>query len=160
MKKLSLLIGTIGGAMAGYVASNKKLRDKLSSAKDADDAAKILGRFLQKDGKKVAKQVQTFVESEEVQEHLGTAKEFAKKKFDEATAEVKTMVNKSSAQAKKKAAKGATTAKKKAVKGATKAKKTATKTVKKATTAAKKKATKGKAAAKKKVKAGVKKVTK
>ena len=48
MKKLSLLLGTLGGATAGYLFSNKKLRDQLSGAKDAEEAARILGVALQR----------------------------------------------------------------------------------------------------------------
>ncbi len=57
MKKLSFLVGTLGGAMAGYVFSNKKLREQLVNAKDPSAAAKILGKHLSEDGQVVAKEV-------------------------------------------------------------------------------------------------------
>jgi len=123
MKRFSLLVGTLGGAMAGYLLHNKKLRDQLANAKDAEEAAKLLGKHLQKDGKKIAKQVQDFVASEDVQKNVGKAKSFAKKKVSEAKVEMDALVCKGSCKAKKAAKKGATKAKKVAKKGAKKAKK-------------------------------------
>lgn len=114
MKKISLLIGTLGGATAGYVMSNKKLREQLSKATDAEEAARMLGKHLQKDGKKLAKHVKEFVDSEEVQENITVAKEFARRKVADAKREIKTMSRKSASSAKKGAKKAATKAKKKA----------------------------------------------
>ena len=105
MKKLSLLIGTLGGATAGYLLSNKKLREQLSKVKDADEAAKLLGKHLQKDGKKLAKQVQEFVQSDEIQDNLEAAKEFTKKKISGAGKQVSKKA-KSTAKKTVKAAKG------------------------------------------------------
>lgn len=103
MKKLSLLLGTLGGATAGYLFSNKKLRDQIANAKDAEEAAKLLGDHLQKDGKKLAKQIQEFIESDEVQKNVTKAKQFAKKTVDDAKKELDTALGKG----KKKAAKTA-----------------------------------------------------
>ena len=89
--------------MAGYLLSNKKLREELSKAKDAEAAAKLLGRHLQRDGKKLAKQIQDFVESDDVQRNVKKAKDFTKKKVTEAKAELKDLVN----EGKQRAAKGA-----------------------------------------------------
>ncbi len=137
MKKLSLLLGTLGGATAGYLFSNKKLRDQLANAKDAEEAARLLGQALQKDGKKLAKQMQDFVESEEVQKNLTKAKTYAKKTVDDAKKELDDAFS----SGKKKATKVAGNAKKKATKtvksNAKKAKTTAKKTAKKATKKAK-----------------------
>ncbi|MFH0770821.1 MAG: hypothetical protein V1926_05625 [Candidatus Peregrinibacteria bacterium] len=94
MKKLSLLLGALGGAMAGYLFSNEKLRAELSAAKDAETAAKLLGKHLQQDGKKLASNVQSFVESDEVQAHLKTWKNFAGKKLSEARGEWEHLVGK------------------------------------------------------------------
>lgn len=88
MKKLSLLLGTLGGGLAGYLFSNKKLREQISGAKDAEEAARILGVHLQKDGKKLAKDIQEFVESEEVQKNVAKAKQYAKKTVDDAKKEL------------------------------------------------------------------------
>lgn len=77
MKKLTLLLGAMGGAMAGYVFSNKTLRDELSKAKDAEAAGKVLAKHLAKDGKQVGGELKRFVESEEVQENLTKAKKYA-----------------------------------------------------------------------------------
>lgn len=93
MKKISLLLSTLGGAMGGYLLSNKKLRDELINAKDAEAAARTLGKHLQRDGKKIAEQVREFVESEEVQGNLGKAKTFAKQKADEARKELTRLVD-------------------------------------------------------------------
>lgn len=128
MKKLSLLLGTLGGAMAGYLLSNKKLREQLSEAKDAEEAAKLLGKHLQRDGKKLAKQVKEFVETEEVQAHVRKAKGYAKEKVDEATEELKALAGAGKKCAKKAAKKGTARAKKAVKRTATKAKKKAKKT--------------------------------
>ncbi|HLD63843.1 MAG TPA: hypothetical protein VI913_03020 [Candidatus Peribacteraceae bacterium] len=114
MKKLSLLVGTLGGAMAGYLFSNKKLRDDLANAKDPEAAAKLLGAHLQRDGKKLAKQVRDFVESDEVQSNLKKAKKYAQQKALEAKAELETMISKEAKRAGVAAQKGMRTAKKKA----------------------------------------------
>ena len=110
MKKLSLLLGTLGGAMAGYVFSNAKLRDELSAAKDAEAAAMILGQHMKKDGKKIGKEVWEFIQSNEVQKNLKHAKTFAEKQFKVARKRVDTFM--------KKEAKVAGKAMKKAVKEA------------------------------------------
>jgi len=92
MKKLSLLIGTLGGAMAGYLFSNQKLRKELATAKDAETAARLLGRHLQQDGKKLAAQAQEFVESEDVQRNWKKARSYAQEKFDLASRELAKLV--------------------------------------------------------------------
>jgi hypothetical protein len=94
MKKVSLLLGTLGGALAGYILSNDKLRTELTKAKDTETAAKLLGTHLSRDGKKIAKEVQTFVTSEDVQKNLKKAKTFAQKKFTEAQKGMETMMKK------------------------------------------------------------------
>lgn len=122
MKKVSLLISTIGGAMAGYLFSNKKLRDELTNAKDPEAAAKSLAKHLQKDGKKLATEMQKFVDSDDFQENVTKAKKYAKEKGDQAKKELQKVV----ATGQKKAKKTAVAAKKKAKK----ATKTAVKRVK------------------------------
>ncbi len=117
--------------MAGYLLHNKKLRDQLANAKDAEEAAKLLGKHLQKDGKKIAKQVQDFVASDDVQKNVGKAKSFAKKKVSEAKMEMDAMVCKGSCKAKKAAKKGATKAKRSVKKSAAKAKRSVKKAVRK-----------------------------
>ncbi len=112
MKKLSLLIGTIGGALAGYVFSKSELRDELSHAKDAESAAKILGKHLSKDGKKLGTEVMAFVDSPEVQTNLKKAKVFAEKQFTKAKKEVGALVMKGEKAAKKTAKKVVKKAKK------------------------------------------------
>ncbi len=106
MKKFSLLLGTLGGAMAGYILSNDKLRAELSKAKDPEAAAKLLGTHLSRDGHKIAKEVKSFAESDDVQKNLKKAKTFAQKKLAEAQKSVTAMMKKGG----KKAAKTAKTA--------------------------------------------------
>lgn len=89
MKKISILLGTLGGALGGYLLSNGKLRDSLLKAKDPEHAAKLLGKHLQQDGKKLAREVQTFVQSDDVQANLGKAKKFALQTLGEAKKQVK-----------------------------------------------------------------------
>lgn len=101
MKKLSLLLGTLGGAMAGYILSNDKLRHELSTAKDPEAAAKLLGAHLSRDGKKIATEVKQFSESDDVQKNLKKAKTFAQKKFTEAQKGMKTMMKKGTKSASK-----------------------------------------------------------
>ena len=101
MKKLSLLLGTLGGGLAGYLFSNTTLRDQLAKAKDAEHAAKILGAHLQKDGKKLAKQVQVFMESDEVQNNIKKAKQFAQKKVEEASKELNAALSSGTKKAEK-----------------------------------------------------------
>ena len=95
MKKLSLLLGALGGAMAGYVFSNTKLREELSEAKDADAAGKILAKHLQKDGKQIGKEIQQFVQSDSVQDNFKKAKKYVNKNVKKLKGDLQTMVKKS-----------------------------------------------------------------
>ena len=94
MRKFSLLLGALGGAMAGYILSNDKLRQELSKAKSPESAARALGKHLQKDGKKIAHEVKQFAESDDVQRNLKKAKAFASAKFGEAKKGVAKFVKK------------------------------------------------------------------
>jgi uncharacterized protein (DUF885 family) len=111
MKKLSLLVGALGGSLAGYIFSNQKLREQLTNAKDAEAAAKILGKHLSHDGKKIAKEVQEFVQSDDVQKNLTKAKTFAGKKFAEAKKEVAALMDTGAKHARGAARKGVAQAK-------------------------------------------------
>ena len=93
--------------MAGYILSNDKLRTELSKAKDGETAAKLLGQHLSKDGKKIAKEVKSFVESDDVQKNFKKAKSFAQKKFNEAQKSIEKMVKKGGKAATKAAKTGA-----------------------------------------------------
>lgn len=92
MKKISLLLGTLGGALGGYLLSNSKLREGLLRAKDPEHAAKLLGRHLQQDGKRLAKEVQTFVQSDDVRANLKKAKKFALQTLGDAKRQVEGFV--------------------------------------------------------------------
>ncbi len=106
MKKFSLLLGTLGGALAGYIMSNDKLRKEMAEAPNAEAMAKMLGQHLTKDGKKIAKEVKTFVESDEVQKNIGKAKTFASKKLGVAQKQLEKYAKKGVKEAKKYAKQG------------------------------------------------------
>ncbi len=99
MKKVSLLLGTLGGALGAYVLGNKTLRQELSKAKDAEAGAKILGKHLQKDSKKLVHHVNEFVQSDDVQKNLEKAKKYTMQKYDEAQKSMKDMMKSSGKKA-------------------------------------------------------------
>lgn len=92
MKKFSLLLGAIGGALGGYLLSNEKLRTELMKAKTPEQAAKLLGKHLQQDGHRIAKEAKELIESDDVQMNIKKAKKFAAAKFKEAKKGMKDMV--------------------------------------------------------------------
>ena len=77
MRKLPLLLGTLGGAMAGYLFSNQKLRDELAGSKSAEEAGQILAKHLKHDGEKIGEEAVNFVKSDMVQDNLEKAKKVA-----------------------------------------------------------------------------------
>ena len=105
--------------MAGYVFSNSKLREELASAKDAEAAGKILAKHLSKDGKQLGHEVKKFAESDEVQQNLKKAKDYAQSSVKKLQGELKTLM-KEHGPAMKKAAKQTVSKAKKSVKKATK----------------------------------------
>lgn len=111
MKKVSLLLGALGGALGGYLLSNAKLREGLSATKNAEEAARLLGKHLQQDGKKLAKDVKNFVESKEVQDNVAKARKFAAKKAVEARKTIEAFMKKGEQKAMKAAKHGAKSAK-------------------------------------------------
>jgi hypothetical protein len=94
MKKLSLLLGALGGAMAGYVFSNNKLREELANAKDSEAAGKILAKHLRKDGQQIGKEVQQFVKSDAVQDNITKAKSYVNENVKKMKTDLKAMVKK------------------------------------------------------------------
>ncbi len=106
MKKVSIFLGTLGGAMAGYLFSNKKLREELVNASDSKEAAKILGKHLSTDGDKLAKDVKEFVESDSMQKTMKQAKTYANKQYMSAKKEVTKLVKQGEKQAAKMVKKG------------------------------------------------------
>lgn len=92
MKKLSFLLGTLGGAMAGYVFSNKKLRAELMEAKDATQAAKVLGKHLSADGQKVAKEVQELAKEHDLDGRLAEGKKYVQEYYSSAKDEVQSFL--------------------------------------------------------------------
>ncbi len=94
MKKLSLLLGTLGGVLAGYVFSNAKLREELSGAKDADAAGKILAKHLQKDGKQLGHEMKKFAQSDVVQDNMQKAKTYVQDNAKKLQKDLKGMIEK------------------------------------------------------------------
>ncbi|MBP9850187.1 MAG: hypothetical protein KBC47_00655 [Candidatus Peribacteraceae bacterium] len=88
MKKLTFLLGTVGGAMAGYVFSNKKLRNEMLEAKDSKEAAKILGKHLSADGQVVAKEVRQLAEQHGLDDSIADGKQYVQDYYSSAKGEV------------------------------------------------------------------------
>jgi hypothetical protein len=120
MKKLSLFLGTLGGALAGYVFSNTNLREELANAKDAEAAGRILAKHLQKDGKQIGKEVKEFVDSDVVQKNMKKAQTYVKQNAKKLQGDLKGMVGMKKTA--KKAAPAKATAAKKPAKTAKKSK--------------------------------------
>ena len=117
MKKVSLLLGTLGGAVAGYLFSNSKLREELADAKDAEAAGKILAKHLQQDGKKLGSEVKKFAQSPEVRNNLQKAKKFVSVHAKKLKDEMREFVNEGKTTAKKMAKHAPAAAKRAASKG-------------------------------------------
>lgn len=117
-----MLLGALGGAMAGYLFSNGKLREELADAKDAEDAGKILAKHLQQDGKKIGHEVKRFANSPEVKDNMNKAKKFVQQQAKKLQTDMKSFVKKGTAGVKK-AAKAAPAKAKKAAIRATKSSK-------------------------------------
>ncbi len=99
MRKLSLLLGTLGGAMAGYIFSNKKLRQELVNAKDGSAAAKILGKHLSTDGHQVAKEAKQFAREHHLDDKIADGKQYAKKYYQSSKKEVEKFLSKGAKEA-------------------------------------------------------------
>lgn len=112
MKKLSLFLGTIGGAVAGYVFSNTKLREELAKAKDAEEAGRILAKHLSSDGKQIGKEVKSLVDSDVVQKNMNMAKKYVKTNAKKLQGDLKAMVTGGVKPAKKAVSKVVKSAKK------------------------------------------------
>jgi len=87
MKKLNFLIGAIGGMFGGLLLSNKKLRTDLKKVDDPKEAAKIIGKEIQRGGKEVAKEAKQWFESEKTQKGIRSWKRFMGKKWEGITTE-------------------------------------------------------------------------
>lgn len=117
MKKLSFLLGSLGGALAGYVFSNKKLREQMVKAKDSKEAAKILGKHLSADGQVVAKEVRQLANEHNLDDRIADGKKYVEEYYSSAKGEVQKFIGAKVKQA----TKAATSAKKQAVKKVKKA---------------------------------------
>ena len=116
MKKLSFLLGSLGGVMAGYVFSNAKLRAELMKAKDTTAAAKILGKHLADDGQIVAREVQQLAEEHHLDRHVAHGKKYVQKYYKTAKDEVQKFLSDKVQDATKVASKAVTRGKKRVVK--------------------------------------------
>ena len=88
MKKLTFLLGTLGGAMAGYIFSNKKLRTELKNAPDAAAAAKVLGKHLSADGQMVAKEAKQLAQEHHLDDRIAEGKKYVEGYYKSAKSEV------------------------------------------------------------------------
>ena len=77
MRKFNFFIGAMGGALGGFILSNKKLRKQLQEAEDGKQAAVILGEAIKKSGGDLAHEAKQWLESEETQEKMSAWKEYA-----------------------------------------------------------------------------------
>lgn len=91
MRKMSILLGSVGGALAGYVFSNKKLRQELMDAKDAGAAARILGKHLSSDGSKVAKEVKQLAYQHHWDEKVADGKKYVMQYYHSSAKEAQKM---------------------------------------------------------------------
>lgn len=91
--------------MAGYLFSNKKLREELADAKDAQAAANILAKHVKHDGEKLGREAWEFAKSPEVQKNLSKARKFADSQFKVAKKQVTAFVQKEAKEMKKMAKK-------------------------------------------------------
>lgn len=101
MKKLTYLITTAGGALAGYLFSNKKLRTDLRSAKSPEEAAKTFGKYLKEDGKKIKAEATELLHSKKVQDKITSAKKIANEKLNQVKDEMHKLSDTSKASATK-----------------------------------------------------------
>lgn len=101
MKKFNFIIGALGGALSGYLMSNKKLRQQLVKAKDKKEAAKILGESIKQSGSDLAQDAKELLESESVQKTFGDFRTFANKKWTEVQKEIGSYAKKATGHAKK-----------------------------------------------------------
>lgn len=113
MKKLSLFLSTVGGALGGYLLSNKSLRTNLSKSKSADEALRTFSTAVKKDSQKVAKEAKDFLHSDAVQSKINDVKKMADSKLKDASNAVKNMAEEGKKKVTKSAKKTSKNVKKK-----------------------------------------------
>lgn len=101
MKKLSFVVSALGGAVLGYLASNQNLREELTKAKGPDAARKILASHLQKDGKRIGREIRSFLESAHVQKKIRGAQTLLQQQWQKAEGELHHLFDKGKHEAKK-----------------------------------------------------------
>lgn len=101
MKKLSFVVSALGGAVLGYLASNKKLREELSKAKSPDAAGKILAGHLQKDGKHIGHELRSFLESAHMQRKIQSVNQIFQQQLQKAEGGLHDLLDQGKNEAKK-----------------------------------------------------------
>ena len=101
MRKFNFLVGALGGLFGGMLMSNKKLRHKLQKTDDPKEAAKMIGKEVQRSGKEVAHEAKDWLESPEVQKGWKKAKKYMTKKLGEASKEAQKQTKTAYKKAKK-----------------------------------------------------------
>lgn len=84
MKKLSFVVSALGGAVLGYLASNKKLRDELCAAKNTETLGKTFARHLQQDGQRIGYELKAILESKKMQQKIRSARSLVQHQFQKA----------------------------------------------------------------------------
>ena len=71
------MVSALGGALGGYVLSNEKMRHEMAEAPDVTEMAKTFGSHLASDGKKVTRELRSFVGHQNVRGKLKSAGTYA-----------------------------------------------------------------------------------
>lgn len=77
MGKYTLMVSALGGAIGGYVISNEKMRHEMAEASDAGEMAKTFGYHLASDGRKVVRELRSFVGHRNIGQKLKSAGTYA-----------------------------------------------------------------------------------
>ncbi|MBI2524221.1 hypothetical protein HYW11_03355 [Candidatus Peregrinibacteria bacterium] len=101
MKKLSFVVSALGGAVLGYLASNKKLREELSKAKNTDAVRKVLAHHLHKDGQSIGHELRSFLESGPMQKKIQGAQALFQQQFQKAEGELSSLFGHGKSEAKR-----------------------------------------------------------
>src|SRR3989338_9478814 len=88
MRKFSFIVSTLGGAVLGYLASNKKLREELSKAKNAVAAREVLVQHLRKDGKSLGHELRSLLENWHLSKKIQGAQALLQQQFHKAEGEL------------------------------------------------------------------------
>ena len=101
MRKINFVVGALSGLVGGLLLTNKQLRDRLKEAEDPSEAAKILGKEMQRSGKQVAKEAKEWFERDDVQDRWTLMKKYMKQKAEDAAGEAEIFAKDVTKKAKK-----------------------------------------------------------